>query len=72
MDNGILDILLGPAGALVFAILVIYGGWRKWWVFGWQYREKCDEADEWKKAALEGTRVASRAVDLAHGAREGE
>lgn len=72
MDNGLLDTLLGPAGALVFAILVLYGGWRKWWVFGWQYREAISEKEEWKRAALEGTRVASKAVDLAHDKREGE
>lgn len=74
MDNNVLDTILGPSGALVFAILVLYGGWRKWWVFGWQYRDAISERDEWKKAALDGTRVAKRAFDLAQSKfqREGE
>lgn len=63
MENFV-NLLLGPAGTLVLALIIIYGNWRKWWVPGWLYRDKEAEAQEWKEAALKGTHVAERLVDL--------
>lgn len=63
MDH-LIQLLLGPASSLILVLVILYGGWKKWWVFGWQYREKDAEKNEWKDAALRGTRVAERAVSL--------
>jgi len=53
-----LKVLLGPFGTLVLALLILYGGWKRWWVFGWHYNEVVKEKDEWKEVALRGTKVA--------------
>jgi hypothetical protein len=50
---------------LLFIILI--GGSRKhpWWVFGWLFAERTEERDEWKRAALKGTNLAKKAMDVA-------
>lgn len=45
--------------------LILYGGSRGWWVFGWQYRLKVEEAAEWKRLALAGTQLAATATETA-------
>lgn len=62
MDH-ILTLLLGPAGVTVLLLVITFGGWKKWWVFGWQYKDMETEKNEWKEAALRGTRVAERVVN---------
>jgi hypothetical protein len=54
----------GVTGLLVFALI---GGFRKWWVFGWQYTETARERDEWKRLALGGTELSERAIQVAKG-----
>lgn len=54
----VLDLLLGPGGALALALGAAIAGWKKMWVFGWQYRECIEEKEAWKRAALAGTDVA--------------
>lgn len=54
----------------MLALVILYAGWKKWWVFGWQYRDLERDRNEWKNAALNGTLVARKAVDLAHDAHE--
>lgn len=71
MDH-ILTILLGPGGVTVLVLLIIYGGWKKWWVFGWAYRDKEKEAKEWKAIALRGTHVAERVVRIAEKSNDDE
>lgn len=50
---------------LLFLILV--GGSRPdpWWVFGWLFKERTKERNEWKKLALSGTGLAKKATDIA-------
>lgn len=60
----ILTLIQGPAGALVTLVLILYGGRKKWWVFGWQYTDLVRDRDEWKTAALRGTHIAERVVTL--------
>lgn len=62
----VLKQILGPGGALVLALFILFGGFRGWWVYGREYRIMVKDRDEWKDAALKGSRVAERAVDLAH------
>lgn len=61
----VIDLLLGPGGLTVGLVLAMVGGWRGWWVFGWQYDDAVKERDEWKDAALRGTRVAERVATVA-------
>lgn len=56
--NELLNVLLGPLGTLVLSLLILFGGWKRWWVFGWHYAEVAKEKDEWKEAALRGTKIA--------------
>lgn len=53
---------LGVTGIL---LVILVGGARKWWVFGWQYDAKCKECDEWKSAAKSSTSAAEEAVKIA-------
>ena len=54
------DIVQLADTASIIAVLtfILIAGVRKWWVFGWQYREKAKECEEWKSLALTGTRIA--------------
>jgi hypothetical protein len=56
-------LITGPGGALVFALVILWAGARKYWVFGWSYKDCVAEKNEWKKAALRGVVVAEKAVD---------
>lgn len=49
----------GVTGLLLFALI---GGFRKWWVFGWQYKDVLEEKEEWKTLALGGTHLAERSI----------
>jgi hypothetical protein len=49
-------------GAWTFLVLIVLGGARQWWVFGWQYAEKSKECEAWKTLALKGLTVAERIV----------
>ena len=47
------------AGLIGLFIVAMIGGWRKWWVWGWQLDECCarerslrDERDEWKRMVI--------------------
>lgn len=57
----ILD-LLDRFGVLGLLVVILYGGVRGWWVFGWVYQDKLRQAEEWKRLALHGTAVIERAV----------
>ena len=35
-------------GSLLLVLLILYGGYRKWWVFGWSYEEKINSEREWR------------------------
>lgn len=60
----VLNLLLGPLGTLVLALFILYSGWKRWWVFGWHYKETVEEKNEWKEAALRGTKIAEKVVEL--------
>ncbi len=67
---------LSGAGLATVLILILIGGWKGLWVFGWvQMRERTmleqqrdqlfKERDEWKTLALRATATADKAVDHA-------
>ena len=60
--NSIVDLITGPGGALIFALVVLWAGWKKYWVFGWVYKDAVEEKKEWKNAAMRGVTVAERVV----------
>lgn len=57
--------ILSRGGVVAFALLILVGGHRRWWVFGWQYEAAERRAEEWRELALNGTLTAERAVSLA-------
>lgn len=63
-------------GVLGLLIIVLYGGYKRLWVWGWLYREqearinKLErERDDWRDIALHGTTLAEATVDLFHRSR---
>jgi hypothetical protein len=67
---------LSGAGLATLLILILYGGFRKWWVFGYQMTEcetRCaalitaanQREAEWKQIARDGGQLAKTAVDMA-------
>lgn len=52
-------------------MIILFGGYRKWWVFGWIYKESETRAlkvekerDDWRDLALRGTGLVEQTVDL--------
>lgn len=74
MDWGqIIPQLLGPLGTLVLALVVIWTGIRKIWMFTWQHdlvvapkNEQITDIkadrDRWRELALRGTNLATETV----------
>lgn len=62
--DDLVQLLLGPAGTLVLALAILLGGWKGFWVFGWQFRDVKREKDEWKAMALRGTDLVEKVVEL--------
>jgi len=63
--------LISKGGVIALLISIVYGGYKKWWVFGWIYKEsesrtaKAEgERDDWRDIALHGTHIAEQTVDL--------
>ena len=54
--------LLDKGGTLALLLIIIVGGYRKWWVFGWAYRDKADETRYWRDIALRALNVGEAAV----------
>ncbi len=61
--------VLNGGGVVGLLCLILLGGYRRWWVWGWAYRDlesrlRAAEADreEWKFMALTGTQTARSAV----------
>lgn len=57
--------LISNAGLVGLLVLIIVGGAKRMWVFGWVYENALAEKDEWKELALSGTTVAEKAVSAA-------
>lgn len=48
---------------LTILVIVIYGGWKQWWVWGHQMRAMQSDRDFWRTAALRQTNLLEQAVD---------
>lgn len=56
---------LNRGGMLALLIVILVGGHRKWWTFGWIYQEKAREAEEWKERAWRSANTTDKALDVA-------
>jgi hypothetical protein len=64
-----LQLFLGPLALTAFLLVaVVYGGIKRWWVFGWIYEVKAKECEEWKELAKTGTVAAERGTRVAEAA----
>ena len=50
---------LGMTGGL---IAILYGGKKRWWVWGWQYDAIVADRDKWQALALKSTDINEQAV----------
>lgn len=68
--------LLRDGGTLALMAFILFGSWRRWWIWDHQakeiikqYNERIlalkEERDEWRMLALQGTLLADKAVTLA-------
>ena len=66
-----IELILGQAGVLVLLIIILYGGFRGWYVYGWYARELRERnerlearLDRASRVAESGTGLANRATRL--------
>lgn len=66
--ESILDLILGNLGTLVILLVILYGGYKKWWVFGWYSTELSKRIDKLEarldKVSKEDTGLTDRVVTL--------
>lgn len=62
--------ILNVSGVVGLLILIILGGARRLWVFGWQYRELWEDRERWKEAALKHTVLAQNSTNVAEQATQ--
>lgn len=56
---------LGAVGFPSLLILILYGSYKRIWVWGSQLKEKEVECEQWKTAFLRGASHTDKAIDLA-------
>jgi len=54
---------LGVVGLLC---AIVIGGWRRWYVWSWQFTELLAERDYWRTMALRGTVLAEKVADASN------
>lgn len=64
--------VLRDGGMLAGLLLILVGGFRRWWVWGYQLVEMQRERDEWKGLFLRSMKVAETAVSVARTTKDGE
>lgn len=52
------------AGAIGILVMILLGGYKKWWVWGYMYESAIKERNEWRNIALRGTELADRIVEV--------
>jgi hypothetical protein len=55
--------IIRDAGVIGILIAIIYGGAKRWWVWGWQYLEMEKELAMWRNLALRSTTLARKALE---------
>jgi hypothetical protein len=64
--------LLSDWGVVGLVALILVAGAKQVWVWGWTYRDKAKECEEWKSRALRAVTTATKAVDIAEQVHEEE
>lgn len=59
-----LKLLQGQAALLTVAVIILYGGAKGIWVWGYQFNELRKDRDEWKERALRGIGLVERTVTI--------
>ena len=64
-DVGIVEITKYANSLSVVAVLalIIVGGFKRWWVFGWHYTQVEREKNDWRELALKGTSLAEELTE---------
>jgi hypothetical protein len=57
--------VVSDGGVIGLLLVVLVGGARAWWVWGWVYRASVRDRDMWRRLALSGTNLAERTLRLA-------
>ena len=58
--------LVRDAGLVSLLVFALYGGYKRWWVFGWQYEAALRDKDAWKNIAHRWEELALRGTTLSH------
>lgn len=66
MDTDILTLIdkLSGAGLATLLIVILYGGFKRLWVWGYQLEEMRIDRDRWQQLALKGTALSERTLNL--------
>lgn len=60
--SSIVDLITKGGFPTVLAI-IIYGGLKKYWVFGWQFQELEADRDRWMQLAMGNLNLAQKATE---------
>lgn len=56
--------MVSKGGIATLLGLVIFGGVKRIWVFGWQYSELEKDRDRWQSLALDNLNLAKKAAEV--------
>lgn len=62
--DGIVDAILGNLGVLFTLLLILYGGFKKWWVFGWYASELKDQNNKLEQRLDKATIVVEKQAEI--------
>ncbi|HWF66551.1 MAG TPA: hypothetical protein VN670_04570 [Acidobacteriaceae bacterium] len=57
--------MISKGGIATLLGIVIFGGVKRIWVFGWQYSELEKDRDRWMGIAMDNLKLASKATEVA-------
>jgi len=55
--------IVQSGGIIALLIVIIYGGSKNWWVFGWQYRKQVEETEWWKNVCVRLLNISESAIE---------
>lgn len=74
--DGILNVI-PDLGVVALLTIIIYGGFRKWWVFGWTHNELLErheklreDRDKWQDIAMRSNNLVETLTELQKGVRQ--
>jgi len=63
MDFGQVLDLISKGGVVALLLIIVVGGVKKIWVFGWIYSELQADRDRWMNLAMENLHLAKQATE---------